>query len=156
MPRPESDIIGIQYMCFPAEGAFTVARPDFWLFRGTGVRAGTRFPGVVGPEADALNRGGPTPKTLEIVASSPITCGDRPAVAHASYYTNRQGAGVFATGTMRWVCTMRGPACGHGVTEAGRRFVTRVTETLVRAMAEGPLGRTHPSRPNYKTAANPH
>ncbi|MFC4049785.1 N,N-dimethylformamidase beta subunit family domain-containing protein [Actinomadura syzygii] len=154
MPRPESDLIGIQYMCFPAEGAFTVSRPDFWLFRGTGVRAGTRFPGVIGPEADALNRGGPTPGTLEIVASSPITCGNRSAVAHASYYTNRQGAGVFATGTMRWVCAMRGPACGHGITEAGRRFVTQVSEMLVRAMAEGPLGRAHPSRPNYKLTAS--
>lgn len=155
MPRPESDLIGIQYMCFPAEGALTVTRPDFWLFRGTGVRAGTRFPGVIGPEADALNRDGPTPDTLEIVANSPITCGNRTAVAHTSYYTNRQGAGVFATGTMRWVCAMRGPACGHGVTEAGQRFVTQVSETLVRAMAEGPLGRSHPSRPNYKLTGNP-
>ncbi|WP_242882140.1 N,N-dimethylformamidase beta subunit family domain-containing protein [Actinomadura litoris] len=152
-PWPESAIIGIQYMCFPAEGAFTVARPDFWLFRGTGARAGTRFPGVIGPEADALNRAGPTPATLEIVASSPITCGDRRAVAHASYYTTGKGAGVFATGTMRWVCAMRGPACGHGVTEAGRRFVTQVSRTLIRAMAEGPLGRVHSSRPNYKLSA---
>ncbi|MER6812999.1 N,N-dimethylformamidase beta subunit family domain-containing protein [Spirillospora sp. NPDC000708] len=153
-PRPESDIIGIQYMCFPAEGAFTVYEPDFWLFRGTGVRAGTRFPGVVGPEADALNRAGPTPSTLEIVARSPITCGNAQATAHASYYTTRSGAGVFATGTMRWVCAMRGRACGHGVNDAGRAFTTQVTGTLVRAMAAGPLGRDHPSRPNTKELAS--
>ncbi|MFA1545256.1 N,N-dimethylformamidase beta subunit family domain-containing protein [Actinomadura chokoriensis] len=153
MPRPESDIIGIQYLCFPAEGAFTVHRPDFWLFRGTGVRKGTRFPGVIGPEADALNHDGPTPSTLEIVAHSPITCGDRPAVGDASYYTVPSGAGVFATGTMRWVCSMRGPACGHGVTEAGREFVTRVSSTLIQAMAAGPLGHLHPSRPNHKEFA---
>ncbi|WP_141587098.1 N,N-dimethylformamidase beta subunit family domain-containing protein [Actinomadura sp. WMMA1423] len=149
-PRPESDLIGIQYMCFPAEGAFTVHRPDFWLFRGTGVRAGTRFPGMVGPEADAIAPGGPTPPTLEIVGRSPISCGTGSAVAHASYYTTRSGAGVFATGTMRWVCAMRGPACGHGVDEAGRAFTTRVTDTLVRAMAAGPLGRGHPSRPDAR------
>ncbi|MEU6036976.1 hypothetical protein ABZ801_16380 [Actinomadura sp. NPDC047616] len=46
---------------------------------------------------------------------------------------------------------MRGPACGHGITEEGRRFVTRVTETLVRAMAAGPLALAHPARPNYRT-----
>lgn len=152
-PRPESDLIGIQYMCFPAEGAFTVYRPDFWLFRGTGVRAGTRFPGMVGPEADAIARGGPTPPTLEIVGRSPISCGTGSAVAHASYYTTRSGAGVFATGTMRWVCAMRGRACGHGVDEAGRAFVTRVTDALVRAMAAGPLGQGHPSRPNSRELA---
>ncbi|GAA1877483.1 N,N-dimethylformamidase beta subunit family domain-containing protein [Actinomadura bangladeshensis] len=150
VPRPESDIIGIQYFCFPAEGAFTIHQPDFWMFRGTGVRKGTKFPGVIGPEADALNRDGPTPPGLEIVAHSPITCGNRAAVADASYYTAESGAGVFATGTMRWVCSMRGPACGHGVTEAGRRFVTQVSTTLFTAMAAGPLGRTHPSRPNSK------
>ncbi|WP_433229842.1 N,N-dimethylformamidase beta subunit family domain-containing protein [Actinomadura formosensis] len=149
MPRPESDLIGIQYVCFPAEGAFTVHRPDFWLFRGTGVRKGTRFPGVIGPEADALNRGGPTPSTLEIVAHSPIACGNGAAGADASYYTVRSGAGVFATGTMRWVCSMRGPSCGHGVTEAGRRFVTQVSSTLITAMAAGPLGNRYPSRPNH-------
>ncbi|WP_433476168.1 N,N-dimethylformamidase beta subunit family domain-containing protein [Spirillospora sp. CA-142024] len=149
-PRPESDLIGIQYTCLSVEGAFTVQRPGFWLFKGTGVRAGTRFPGVVGPEADALNRDGPTPSTLEIVASSRVTCRNRPAVAHASYYTTDRGAGVFATGTLGWVCAMRGPACGHGVTEAGRRFVTQVTQTLIRGMAAGPLGRVHPSRPNYR------
>lgn len=149
-PRPESELIGIQYVCFPAEGPFTVRRPDFWMFRGTGVRAGTRFPGIIGPEADAVNRGGPTPRPIEIVAQSAITCGNRPATAHASYYTAKSGAGVFATGTMRWVCAMRGPACGHGITEAGRRFVTQATQTLIQAMAAGPLGRTYPARDDFK------
>ncbi|MFF5263933.1 N,N-dimethylformamidase beta subunit family domain-containing protein [Actinomadura viridis] len=149
-PRPESDLIGIQYICFPAEGAFRVLRPDFWMWRGTGVRAGTRFPGLIGPEADAVNRAGPTPRPIEIVAQSRITCGDRPATAHASYYTTESGAGVFATGTMRWVCAMRGPVCGHGITRAGQDFVTRSTETLIRAMAAGPLGLTYPARDNLE------
>ncbi|MFC0038786.1 N,N-dimethylformamidase beta subunit family domain-containing protein [Actinomadura rayongensis] len=149
-PRPESDLIGIQYVCFPAEGAFTVLRPDFWMFRGTGVRAGTRFPGLVGPEADALNPLGPTPRPIEIVARSPMTCGNRPDVSHASYYTVPSGAGVVATGTMRWVCGLRGAACGHGVTDAARAFVAASTETLVRAMAVGPLGRAHPVHDNLK------
>ncbi|WP_207401076.1 N,N-dimethylformamidase beta subunit family domain-containing protein [Actinomadura roseirufa] len=147
-PRPESELIGIQYSCFPAEGAFTVGRPDFWMFRGTGVRKGTSFPGVIGPEADSVNAAGPTPRPIEIVARSQIVCGNRGAIAHASYYTTKSGAGVFATGTMRWVCAMRGRACGHGVTDAARPFVTKSTETLVRAMAAGPMGRAHPAQDN--------
>jgi hypothetical protein len=145
-PRPESDLIGIQFNCFPASGSFTVRRPDHWLFRGTGVRKGTAFPGMIGPETDALNPAGPTPKPIEILAHSRIDCGGVGKTADASYYTTKSGSGVFASGTMRWVCTIRGTGCGDGVTAAGQRFVSNVTETLIKAMAEGPLGHRHPAR----------
>ncbi|HEX2315717.1 MAG TPA: N,N-dimethylformamidase beta subunit family domain-containing protein [Thermomonospora sp.] len=147
-PRPESDLIGIMYNCFPAAGSFTVHRPSHWLFRGTGVRKGTAFPGLIGPETDAINWAGPTPRPIEVLAHSPINCGAFVKTADATYYTTRSGSGVFATGTMRWVCAMRGTRCGHGVTAAAQRFVTRVTENLLRAMAAGPMGRTHPARDN--------
>ncbi|WP_194293571.1 N,N-dimethylformamidase beta subunit family domain-containing protein [Actinomadura macrotermitis] len=147
-PRPESELIGIQYNCFPAEGAYTVRRPDFWMFQGTGARKGSRYPGVIGPESDGINFAGPTPRPIEIVAHSPISCGNTTMLADSSYYTVKSGAGVFAAGTMRWVCSMRGPECGHGVTEASRRFVTRATENLLRELAAGPLGRSHPARDN--------
>ncbi|SEF44535.1 hypothetical protein SAMN04489712_10145 [Thermomonospora echinospora] len=149
-PRPESDLIGIMYNCFPATGSFTVYRPGHWLFRGTGVRKGTRFPGLIGPETDAINWAGPTPRPIEVLAHSPINCGAFVKTADATYYTTRSGAGVFATGTMRWVCTMRGPSCGHGVTAAGQRFVLKVTENLLHAMAAGPMGRAHPADDNLE------
>ncbi|REE99477.1 N,N-dimethylformamidase beta subunit family domain-containing protein [Thermomonospora umbrina] len=149
-PRPESDLIGIMYNCFPAVGSFTVHRPAHWLFRGTGVRRGTTFPGLIGPETDALNWGGPTPRPIEVLAHSPINCGAFVKTADATYYTTRSGSGVFATGTMRWVCAMRGTACGHGVTGAAQRFVSRVTENLLRAMAAGPMGSAHPARDNLE------
>jgi hypothetical protein len=43
---------------------------------------------------------------------------------------------------------MRGARCGHGVDDAAKRFVDQVTETLLRAMAEGPVGTRHPARDN--------
>ncbi len=49
---------------------------------------------------------------------------------------------------MRWVCTMRGPSCGHGLTLAAERFVDRATQNLLRAFAAGPAGRTHPAQDN--------
>ncbi|WP_218009631.1 N,N-dimethylformamidase beta subunit family domain-containing protein [Actinomadura kijaniata] len=145
-PRPESDVMGIMYNCFPATGAFTVRRPDHWLLRGTGARRGTAFPGLIGPETDALNPDGPTPRPIEIWAHSPIDCGGTPMTADAAYYTTASGSGVVATGTMRWVCALRGPACGHGVTRRTQRFVATVTGTLLREMARGPLGAAHPAR----------
>ncbi|MBO2451775.1 hypothetical protein J4573_32135 [Actinomadura barringtoniae] len=148
-PRPESDLIGVMYNCFPAEGAYTVRRPDHWLFAGTKVKKGTSFPGMIGPESDALNIGGPTPRPLEVLAHSPIDCGGVPKTADSSYYTVKSGAGVFASGTMRWVCAMRGKLCGHGVTDAAKRFTQKVTDTLLRAMTAGPLGRAHPAKDEY-------
>lgn len=144
-PRPENALIGIEYVCFPADGAWTVRRPGDWLFAGTGARTGERFPGLIGPEADALTKDGPAPRPIEVLAHSTITCGTYTTTSDATYYTAGSGAGVFASGTMRWVCAMRGSACGHGVTAKAAVFVSRVTENMLRAFAAGPAGRTHPA-----------
>jgi hypothetical protein len=145
-PRPESALIGVMYTCFPATGAWTVHRPDNWLFAGTGVHKGQRLPGVIGPESDAVTAGGPTPRPIEVLAHSAVQCGDHDTTSDATYYTAKSGAAVFATGTMRWVCALRGPACGHGVTRKAAAVCTRVTENMLRAFAVGPAGRAHPAR----------
>ncbi|GAA4640046.1 hypothetical protein GCM10023196_104030 [Actinoallomurus vinaceus] len=149
-PRPESALIGIMYTCFPADGAWKVYRPDNWVFAGTGAREGEEFPGVIGPESDAVTRGGPTPRPIEVLAHSTVQCGTSTTTSDATYYTAKSGAGVFATGTMRWVCAMRGSACGHGVTGKAASFVAKVTENVLRAFAAGPAGRSHPARDNLK------
>ena len=56
---------------------------------------------------------------------------------------------------MRWVCTMRGPHCGHGLTWAAERFVDRATQNLLRAFAAGPAGRSHPARDNVAQVRPP-
>jgi hypothetical protein len=145
MPRPESNLIGIMYTCFPADGAWKVYRPENWLFAGTGVRKGQEFPGMVGPESDAVTAGGPAPRPMEVLAHSSVQCGNYTTTSDATYYTAKSGAGVFATGTMRWVCAMRGSACGHGVNGKAAAFVDRVTENMLHAFAAGPAGRAHPA-----------
>jgi hypothetical protein len=147
-PWPESDLTGAFYECNPAEAAYVVYEPRNWLLAGTGVRRGQRFPGMVGPEYDRVNLMVSTPRPIEILSHSPVSCGNTASHADSAYYTVPSGAGVFTAGTMRWVCAMRGPGCGHGVTQAAKRFVDRVTETMLRAMAQGPVGRTHPAQDN--------
>jgi hypothetical protein len=141
-PRPESALLGLLYDCFPANAPYVVTDPGNWLFAGTGVRRGTRFPGLVGPESDRLDMKDPTPRPLEVLADTSLSCGGRPTWADSAYYTARSGAGVVAVGTMRWV-----PALGHShrVSPAAWRFVARVTTTLLRAFAAGPCGRAHPA-----------
>ena len=144
--EPESSLTGPMYTCFPAEAAYVVHRADSWIFEGTGVRRGTTFPGLAGVETDEVLPGVPRP--MEILSISPVDCGGRATTAHSAYYTAPSGAGVFSSGTMRWVCAMRGSRCGHGVTDQAGLFVRRATTNVLRAFAAGPAAHEHPARDN--------
>jgi hypothetical protein len=154
-PRPESVITGVLYECNPVSAPYVVYDPSSWIFAGTGAYRGERFPGLVGPEYDRLNPAVPFPRPLGILAHSPLTCDGFSTFADSAYYTVASGAGVFASGTMRWVCAMRGPSCGHGVNRAAERFVDRATQNLLRAFAAGPAGRAHPARDNLAQVKPP-
>ncbi|WP_219470905.1 N,N-dimethylformamidase beta subunit family domain-containing protein [Nonomuraea rhizosphaerae] len=134
--QPESALVGQQYDCFPAEAAYVVRRPGHWIFEGT---TGRRFPGLAGVETDKVAPG--SPRGVQVLARSPLDCGGRPTYSTSTYYTTPRGAGVFATGTMRWVCGMRGRRCGHGVTGAAAAFTRRATRNVLTRFAAGPAGR---------------
>ncbi|WP_052424186.1 N,N-dimethylformamidase beta subunit family domain-containing protein [Nonomuraea candida] len=138
--EPESTLVGQMYDCFPAEGVYRVSRPGHWIFAGT---KGRRFPGMVGVETDRVSRG--SPPEVKVLAESPLSCGGRAGVTHSTYYTAPSGAGVFASGTMRWVCALRGARCGHGVTDSAAAFTRRATLNLLTRFARGPAGRTPPA-----------
>jgi hypothetical protein len=152
-PRPESSLIGVQYSCFPADGPFTISKAGSWVFRGTGVKNGDSFEGLIGPETDQLNWYGPIPRPIEVLANSRIRCGTSSTTSNATYYTTKSGAGVFATGTMRWNCALGGLTCGHGVTKQTSTFVKKVTTNILRAFAAGPAATTHPAHDNLKTTS---
>ncbi len=148
-PRPESVITGVFYECNPVSAPYVVVDPKNWIFAGTGVHKGTSFTGMVGPEYDRVNPAVPFPRPLEILAHSPLMCDGVNTYSDSAYYTVPSGAGVFAAGTMRWVCAMRGKYCGHGVpAHAAMRFADRATLNLLRAFAAGPAGRAHPAHGN--------
>ncbi|GAA0931868.1 N,N-dimethylformamidase beta subunit family domain-containing protein [Nonomuraea longicatena] len=133
--KPESTLVGQMYDCFPAEAAYEVSRPSHWIFDGT---RGRRFPGLAGVETDRVSRG--SPPNVRVLAESPVNCGGRATVSHSTFYVAPSGAGVFASGTMRWVCGMRGRRCGHGVTDAAAAFTRRATTNLLVRFAKGPVG----------------
>ena len=144
------------YECNPVSAPWVVYDPSNWIFAGTGAYRGERFPGMVGPEYDRLNPAVPFPRPMQVLAHSPLTCDGFATYSDSVYYTVASGAGVFASGTMRWVCAMRGPSCGHGLTRAAERFVDRATQNLLRAFAAGPAGRTHPAQDNVAQVKPPH
>lgn len=149
-PRPESELTGVYYECNPVEAAYVVYDTKNWLFAGTGVRKGERFAGMIGPEYDRVNPAVPTPRPIQVLSHSPLTCNNGSSYADSAYYTVHGGAGVFAAGTMRWVCALRGAKCGHGVQAKAGRFTEKVTGTVLRAFAAGPAGLTHPAHDNLR------
>src|SRR3954454_1163267 len=142
--RPEWRLTGDKYNCFPAtSGALRVVAPGFWAFAGTGATSGSRYDDLVGPEVDEAINSADVPRPLQVVASSPASCGGRSSMI---YYTVASGAGVVATGTMGWVI--------HGLSSAPsttRAFVKRVTTTLLREAGRGPLGKLHPAKDNLRS-----
>jgi hypothetical protein len=154
-PRPESVITGVLYECNPVSAPYVVYDPSNWIFAGTGAYKGESFPGMVGPEYDRLNPQVTYPRPMHVLAHSPLACDGIATYSDSVYYTAASGAGVFASGTMRWVCAMRGPHCGHGVTSAAERFVNRATDNLLRAFAAGPAGRIHPAHDNVAAVKPP-
>ncbi|MEU3338343.1 N,N-dimethylformamidase beta subunit family domain-containing protein [Streptomyces sp. NPDC002144] len=152
-PDPESSLTGVLYEGYPTDAPYVVQAADHWLYEGTGVRPGDGFEHLVGVEYDRVSPGYPVPEPLEITAHSPLLCKGSAGHSDSAYYTVGGGAGVFATGTMRWVeALMAGTADGgrdHGMDARTRAFVTRTTENLLRAFAEGPAARHRPEpRPN--------
>jgi hypothetical protein len=101
--HPESSMTGVLYEGYPTDAPYVVHASDHWLFEGTGVKNGDSFDHLVGVEYDRVTPGQPTPRPIQILAHSPLVCGGQSSHADSAYYTTPSGAGVFASGTMRWV-----------------------------------------------------
>ncbi|WP_234380216.1 N,N-dimethylformamidase beta subunit family domain-containing protein [Streptomyces sp. CMB-StM0423] len=154
-PDPESTLTGVLYEGYPTDAPYVVHTAGHWLYEGTGVRRGDGFDHLVGVEYDRVTPESPHPGSIEITAHSPLVCNGRRSSSDSAYYTVPGGAGVFATGTMRWVeaLTAKTPHAGrvHGMDARTRAFVTRTTENLLHAFAEGPAARHRPKpNPNVK------
>lgn len=148
-PDPESSLVGMLYECFPAAGPFVVLDPGFWGFAEADVSAGDSFPGLVGTEIDRAYPGYGTPENLQVVAHSPVQCANVGRThADMTYYTVGSGAGVVSTGTMLWTIALRGESERNGIGPESVAFARTVTRTILREMAEGPLGGRYPARAN--------
>ncbi|MEP6660987.1 MAG: N,N-dimethylformamidase beta subunit family domain-containing protein [Acidimicrobiales bacterium] len=148
--RPEITLIGIMYEC-AASGSMTIVDPENWVFAGTHVRKGAVMRGLIGSEYDRVYPGRGAPKNLEVLSHSFIPCRGRPSYANSSYYSAPSGAGVFATGTIKWVCAIDA-TCTKAPVPA---FVRQVTINVLEAFAAGPAGSAHPSKPNPRVIVRP-
>jgi hypothetical protein len=146
-PDPESSLIGTLYESNPVDAAYVVATPDAWMFKGTGVRKGSRFTGLVGIEYDRVNPDSPIERPIQILSHSPLTCRGVNSYSDSAYYTHHGGAGVFSAGTMRWVYSMGGTRL-FGLNNRTAAFTRNVTVNLLHGFADGPAAAKHPAHDN--------
>jgi hypothetical protein len=140
--RPEADVTGVQYRCAKARADMVVTAPDSWLFTGLGLVAGQKLPGMVGPEFDRVTPSVPTPRPMQIMAHSPVSCYGYPEYSDLVWYSTTSGAGVFAAGTLDWDGGLSSPD------PLVRRVVTTVTERVLTAVARPTAGSTVPAVDN--------
>jgi hypothetical protein len=147
--RPESAIVGNYYECNPVKADLVITEPDAWVFAGTGVRTGDRWPDAVGNEYDRVTAGVPTPDTIEILSESPVTCKGKRSVAHMTWYTAPSGAGVFAAGTF-WLIPPLDDLCPN-LPEGGPSCqIQKMVRNILLAVSKGPAGLDHPATNNTK------
>jgi N,N-dimethylformamidase beta subunit-like protein len=142
--RPESALTGVFYQCNPAHADGVVVDATSWIFDGTGLRNGDHLPNLIGPEYDQVDLQVPTPKTIEVLLHSPLSCHGKPGFSDAAIYSAPSGAEVFDTGTSAWVCKLNG--CPEDTPRQPDPRIVRITENVLRAFAYRDT--RHPTVPN--------
>ncbi|MCX4747141.1 hypothetical protein OG455_16715 [Kitasatospora sp. NBC_01287] len=158
---PESSMLGVIYDGYPVDAPYVVGDPGHWLFAGTGVRQGDSFPHLVGVEYDRVNTAFDTPRPIEVLAHSPVVCAGRKSFSDTAFYAAPSGAGVFASGTMRWVESLDASGDGssgadHSLDAKAAAMTRGVTQNLLRAFAAGPAGAAHPPQDNVAAVYGGH
>ncbi len=160
--RPENELTGVGFLWggyhrshgqfMEGSGAFTVHRPDHWLFQGTGLKQGDAFGGkdsIVGYECDGCEMkwidGVPvpthndgTPKTFQILGTCEARWApgdsywydrfptDRVGAAVLGTYTSAGGGTVVTTGTTDWA---------HGLS-GGDAAVIQITKNVLDRLSQ--------------------
>ena len=145
--EPESTLIGMMYEGYPVDASFVVSSPSSWVYAGTGVSAGASFPHLVGVEYDRVNPAYPVERPIEVLSHSPLTCNGVASYGDSAYYTHPGGAGVYNSGTMRWVEAIYGDE-PHGIDGATPAFVRQVTTNILTAFAQGPAAARYKAHDN--------
>ena len=153
-PTPASSLSGQVYACSSVPAPMIVSEPYSWIWAGTGASLDMRLPGLVGHEFDTIDLTQPTPRPIEILASSPQNCAGsgRPVSADVTYYVAASGAGVLDVGTENWSCGLPTVAmvtdrCLTTSPPAPEvRVIERATRKILEVFARGPSGRVYPAK----------
>ncbi len=143
-PYPESSFTGTFYESNPVSADMVIADADAWMFQGTGLRNGDKWPSLVGNEYDRVTLEVPTPSNIQVLAHSPLVCRDHFTFADMTYYTHYSGAGVFSTGSIWFERHLAPPGNGYN------RQIIKLVTNILDVFTKGPAGKTHPAKSNLQ------
>jgi hypothetical protein len=103
--RPESALLGVHYIYDPVRNGDMIiddVTTQPWVFEGTGLVTGSRLPGLLGYEVDAITQF--SPPNIVRLGHSPFNDVNTGTVGYSdmTIYDAPSGAHVFAAGTMQW------------------------------------------------------
>ncbi len=136
----EADLVGARSTAMVVGGAdWICAKPEHWLFEGTGMKAGDAVPGLVGWEW----HGDPAPiPGLEVVATGKTKSASGEGVYTATVYPGPKGNFVFNAATCWWADGLSEPPgykhpAAHGAAPKGPDVrVQKITANLLARMKD--------------------
>lgn len=143
--------------------AFVVNQPDAWIFKGTGLQAGSTIPGVIASDIDHIDPGASMPRNIEVLGHSPVPLADAytnqgkwgaSTYSDMTYYTDpRSDAGVFDSGTVNWINTLL--PCPSGQSSCPATLTDQITLNLLWLLGQGPAGSVVPAVANWQSVNPP-
>jgi hypothetical protein len=147
---PASTLVGASYIGYNNNQSFpmVVTDPSSWLYRNTGLHAGSQIPGVEMYDFDQYLASRPNPPGVQILAHSPVVIGfsGQHMYADTTYWTDPTSkAGVFESGTNFWIAAM--DTC-NGANDCPEPLVRKMTGNILWLFGQGPTGNIDPSTSN--------
>ncbi len=140
--KPESTLLGAEYIGLGVNGDYTIAHPNRWPFSAT--KRIEKLHSVVGREVDSpLYAAGPA---VEVLAWSDIRMGGHQVTSMATYYTNAEKAGILDISTNGWTCAIDNVCPWHSThSDQTQRDIRMITEEILQGLTKGPLGFWRPA-----------
>ena len=141
----------------PAQ-SFVVADGSAWIYRNTGLHAGSKISAVIGSDFDRFDPKLAHSPNVEILGHSPLPLGKVQTrfagpggvtYSDMTYYSDpTSGGGVFDSGTNNWIYSLR--SCISGESSCPSAVVQKMTGNLLWLFGQGPVGLIKPSVANYQ------
>ena len=143
--KPESLLLGTQYVGLGVDGNYFIAHPDRWPFNTE--RHPNVLANIVGREVDSpLYAPGPA---VEALATAKIIFSGKKVTTMATYYTNSAKAGIMGIGTNGWTCAIDNICPWHPNISKDTQTDSRlVTLQILKGLTKGPLGKWRPAITN--------
>lgn len=143
-PLNQSLLLGALYAGYGVIADYRVKDGNAWVLNGLNLATGNSIVGVVGNEVDTTDKGA-TPG-VQTFLTSRVTLKGITYNVNLTYYNAESHAGVIDVSTNGWVCSMTKTCPWTKTISTTSNTVTRITQNILLASSEGPLGDKFPAK----------